>query len=211
MRARAFLVASLLGAASPAGAEPPRLLPLSAASLPKALLPPGTWLRGHSFQDRNGENLVVFTRVEQRRPAQGGRDPEVSRFLYVRHYARSATTAPRLLREVKDKVERCELDASLELLADAIGVSDLDGDGVAELSFAYKLGCRSDVSPITLKLLLLEGGAKHILRGETRVKVSASERVGGKHTVDPAFRRAPPAFLAHALRLWSKVVEERFE
>jgi hypothetical protein len=205
-------LALLLGLAAPAHAEPPSAQPLAPGALAKALLPPGTWLRGLRFQDRNGENLVIFTRAESARPARGARDPERSRHLYVRHYARaSAAAAPRLLREVRDKVERCEFDPSAELLPDAIGVSDLDGDGIGELTFAYKLGCRSDVSPITLKLLLLEGGAKHILRGETRVKISPTERAGGKHTVDASFKRAPPAFLAHALRLWSKVVDERFE
>jgi hypothetical protein len=35
------------------------------------------------------------------------------------------------------------------------------------VTFAYTLACRSDVSPVTFKLLMLENGRKYIVRGES--------------------------------------------
>jgi len=87
----------------------------------------------------------------------------------------------------------------------------LDGNGIAESTFLYKLGCRSDVSPNRLKLIMHEGKAKYALRGETMVPTTDPEKkLGGQKAIDPAFRRAPKAFLDHALQQWNAFVEEKF-
>ena len=157
---------------------------------------------GLRWTDRNGENLLVFARAESKR--QRGDEVLWSAQLHARHYA-----GGKLLREVKDLVERCELDLSLAFVPGSEGVTDLDGDGIGEATFAYKLGCRSDVSPLTLKLLVLEGGEKHILRGETRVDVGNGERAGGSYKVDPSSFKRAPALLAHAKKVWQAVAEEK--
>jgi len=195
------LVLALTGAAQ-AGDPPVRPLAFDVRAVPPALRPPGTLQHGLRWQDGNGENLVLFARAETRRPRASAR-------LTVRHWLSGAR--PRLLREVKDAVEGCEFDLTAKFLPASFAVTDLDGDGVGEVTFAYEQTCRSDVSPATLKLLVLENGDKYILRGETSVKVSDSERMGGGYTVDPSFRRAPKAFLPHAATVWAKIVREDFE
>jgi hypothetical protein len=35
-----------------------------------------------------------------------------------------------------------------------LDLTDLDGDGTREVTFAYRLGCVSDVSPVTVNLVL---------------------------------------------------------
>jgi hypothetical protein len=56
-----------------------------------------------------------------------------------------------------------------------LDLTDLDGDGTREVTFAYRLGCVSDVSPVTVNLVLLEGSAKHLVRGESWVGGSAND------------------------------------
>jgi hypothetical protein len=203
VRAAALTGALVLCLPAPAlGGEPLQLLAFDTRAVPTALRPPGTLQHGLRWRDRNGENLVIFSRVETPRPRASAR-------LTVRHWLLGAR--PRLLREVKDLVGGCEFDLTAKFLPASFGVTDLDGDGLGEVTFAYEQTCRSDVSPAALKLLVLENGDKYILRGETSVKVSDRERVGGGYTVDPSFRRAPKTFLPHAATVWARVVREDFE
>lgn len=194
------ILAVLATGGAEAGAEV-KPLPFDAAQVSR-LKPPGKVVGGLRWSDRNGENLLVFSRAESSR--KRGDETEWSAQLHARHYA-----GGKLLREVKDLVERCEFDLTLAIVPGSQGATDLDGDGIGEATFAYKLGCRSDVSPLTLKLLVLEGGDKHILRGETRVGVGNGERVGGSYKVDPASFRRAPLLLAHAKKVWQAIVDEK--
>jgi hypothetical protein len=178
-----------------------KLLPFDAVQAGR-LKPPGKVVGGLRWSDRRGENLLVFSRAESTR-TRGG-ETERSASLCARHYA-----GGKLVREVKDHVARCELDLTLAIVPGSEGATDLDRDEIGEATFAYKLGCRSDVSPLTLKLLVLEGGEKHILRGETRVDVGNGERVGGSYKADPASFKRAPVLLAHARKVWQAIVEEK--
>jgi hypothetical protein len=96
-------------------------------------------------------------------------------------------------------------------LPNSLTITDLDGNGIAESTFLYKLGCRSDVSPDRLKLIMHEGKAKYALRGETLIPTGdPNKKLGGQKAIDPAFRRAPKVFLDHALLQWDALVEEKF-
>lgn len=106
--------------------------------------------------------------------------------------------------KAKDFVNRCEFDLELEMLDDSIEVTDLDNDGLAEISFLYKLGCRSDVSPLDVKLLMYEGTTKYALRGESYERVGETEYAGG--AFKPDFNGAPPAFLEFAKAKWKRLV-----
>ncbi|MFT5683244.1 MAG: hypothetical protein ACI8RZ_004175 [Myxococcota bacterium] len=52
-------------------------------------------------------------------------------------------------------------------MADDVEVSDADGDGIGEVSFAIRSGCTTDASAVSLDLYLWEDGAMHQLWGET--------------------------------------------
>jgi hypothetical protein len=111
--------------------------------------------------------------------------------------------------QAKDFVLDCEFDLTLEVVPESIEVTDLDQDGRAEVSFIYRRGCKSDVSPLEQKLLFYAAGKKYALRGTTRVKVGedakgAPELVGGE--VKPDFVNAPAPFLPHARTQWDRFV-----
>lgn len=159
-----------------------------------------------SFSDSDGEHRVVFTEH-----AQVTKKDQRSKRLTVRHEQRGDDRAAwALVWEAKDFVDDCEFDLTVAFVDASIAITDLDGDGRAEISFLYQLACRSDVSPLTLKLLMYEGTTKYALRGQSRVKVGEENgkdlEEGGSHEVDPAFAKAPPSFLAHATGQWARFV-----
>ena len=199
------LLAGLAATAQPARAADQVLqTSVDQRTVDQKLLPKGQWLHGLAWTDARGANVVTFAATDKAVKAKpSGQDAEHSRYLQIRHYA-----AGKLVREVNDKVERCAFDLTLDLLPGAFAVTDLDGDGQGEVTLAYKMGCRSDVSSLDLKLLLLEDGAKLILRGSTRV-FDGQRHIGGAYKAEPAKASWPAAFFAHADKLWQGVVAEK--
>lgn len=181
-----------------------RLLALLLSAAPTMTL--GSWAtakgvtsRELRFTDAAGAHVVTF----QLGPQKVKRSENVvlrSRELLVTHVA-----GKQEVWRAKDFVNDCEFDLELAVLDGSIAVTDLDEDGEAEVSFLYKLGCRSDVSPLTVKLLMYEGATKYALRGESREQVAEKEWVGGEFKADPAFGAAP-AFLDHAKARWKALV-----
>lgn len=151
------------------------------------------------YSDAAGAHLVRFTFTAKTKKA--GDEWERSLTLSI-----TDTVGKKTLWKARDFVERCPFDATLDVDEGSIAVTDLDHDGVGEFSFLYSLGCRSDVSPLTVKLLMYEGAAKYALRGESRERVSETEYVGGTFTVDPAFGKAPADFLERAKATWNERV-----
>lgn len=141
------------------------------------------------WQDSNGENIVLFTQKELE--------------LYVYHYSVKDDQV-KLLRKIYDFEEKCEFDLTLEFLEKSIGVTDLDKNNIGEITFAYQKSCRSDVSPLVLKLLILENGEKYILRGNTIVDLG-DQKIGGDKKMDASFDQAPMVFLDHANKVWGSI------
>jgi hypothetical protein len=170
---------------------------LAPGDVPKDIKLPGKVVKAIGFSDKNGENFVVFaTQTVKKTEAN-------SAYLTVEHVAHP-NGVRKSLRTVRDKDEDCDLDQTAEFKDGALTVTDLDNDGIAEVTFAYAVSCKSDVSPDTLKLLMLENGDKYILRGSTRVGMKG-DQAGGEYKVDPSFNAGPPGFLEHAKKQWAKV------
>jgi hypothetical protein len=148
----------------------------------------GNIIRQITWIDKNGENLALFTK----------KGPEI----WVYHYA-FPSGSPQLLRKVRDNEFNCEFDMSLNFIEKTIGVTDLDSDNYGELTFAYEKGCRSDVSPLDMKLLIIENGDKYIIRGRQTLEMPDYIERGSKN-IDPSFYNGPRTFLNHALSVWKR-------
>jgi hypothetical protein len=122
------------------------------------------------WTDSAGVNVLVLTETARVGPASGG-----SKQLHGHHVVREGTRWKQLWR-IADAVTDCELDLTLEVVPRSLSITDLDGDGTAESTFAYVGTCTSDVSPSRLKVLMHEGAAKYALRGTTRLQVGADEQ-----------------------------------
>lgn len=146
------------------------------------------------WKDANGENVVLFINNETE--------------LYAYHYV-FTTKGEKLLRKVYDFIKDCEFDMFFNFVEDSITVTDLDQNDIGEITFAYRKACVSDVSPIGLKLLVLENGNKYIIRGNSITDLGEF-KIGGEKNVDTSFNNAPEKFLKHANAVWLKVVEMKY-
>jgi len=203
---------SNFSAASPGQIQ---ILAFDPEALPQEIRYKGEVVAGARWLDRNGENLLCETgsfqspvppKSKKNPYGEWGRAAEVHGYHYVEDEGQY-----RLLWKLYDSVKICPFDLEAAFLPKSLSITDLNGNGIAESTFLYKLGCRSDVSPVQLKLIMHEGKAKYALRGETRVRLGGpDEKVGEQKTSDPAFRQAPKVFLDYALQQWNAFVEEKF-
>ena len=160
--------------------------------LPKPFKASGKVMALATFKDSDGNHTAY---VEQSSTKKG--DLELHAYGYA-----GATKQW----QANDFVRECELDQVLAYRAKSLAVTDLDNDGIAEVSFAYEQTCAGDVSPHTLKLLMYEGTTKYAVRGETIVDIGSGEKVDGGYELDPALKNAPAAFAEHLKARWAELI-----
>ena len=207
----------LLSSFSVASSSQIQMLAFDQKALPREVSYKGAVVAGARWLDKNGENLLLLCETGAYKspvPPESKENPYGewgwAAELHGYHYVKAKEKFT-LLWEISDFVKICALDLTAAFLPHSLAVTDLDNNGIAESTFLYKLGCRSDVSPVQLKLIMHESKAKYALRGETLVPTEAPDKkIGGQKTIDPAFRRAPKVFLDHALHQWNTFVEEKF-
>jgi hypothetical protein len=153
-----------------------------------------------SEDDGKTTSLAVFSSTDRWRGMQ-----LTDRKLFVQVY-RGAAGSLKQVRLVQDGIDACDLDTVAKVLIGSVSVTDVDGDGTAELAFAYDVSCVSDISPSSRKLLVLEGDAKHILRGRSRVDIGGD----GRHLEGGEFKAAgfqgEAALLRFAEQRWQKLL-----
>ncbi|WP_259017103.1 M949_RS01915 family surface polysaccharide biosynthesis protein [Emticicia fluvialis] len=156
-------------------------------------------LKKIEFKDKNGLNYVIAAMEE------AAKDDYNSRTLWIEHYVKGTTKTLKLLKEVVDFEKDCPVDNQLALIDEAFEVTDLDKNGYAEIMFMYKTGCKGDLSPSGLKLIVLQNGKKAAIRGKSLIK-------GFKNTdekqQDAAFLALPQVIRQHADNLWNRFKTE---
>lgn len=166
----------------PPPARPAQLTPTAVpeAQIPAAQRLPGKLAEAWRWTDANGENLLVvyLTAEHPDHPLNPGDAPddgadERQQQLAARQYVRQPGQPYTELWHLRDEDRHCSFDLELALLPHTTTVTDLDHDGQTETTLLYKQGCRSDVSPDGLKLIMHEGVAKYALRGYTVVQVDS--------------------------------------
>ena len=197
--------------ASPVLAEGPARIQVLDAPKP---LPAGLRIEGQvvahlRYSDAAGTHLIVLTETKPKETKARSEleDPTQSKSLYAYAFLETKKR-PKLRWRVKDFVLDCAFDLTVQHIEGSLQVTDLDQDGVAEVTFVYQLQCTSDVSPSQIKLIMYEGKDKYAIRGSERVHVGVEDGkpvyVGGESEPDPAFAKAPAALLEHAQAAWRK-------
>ena len=161
-----------------------------------------------AWTDTRGRNLVVlsaWTRAGTPSPDTAPPSPTTTARLEGTHFVTGDGTTRRV-ETIRDGVEDCGQDVTATFRPGSLGVTDLDHDGVGEVTFAYKLSCAGDVRPARLKLLVLEDGAKYIVRGESYDHRGDGAGVPALAAPEPepAAGRWPPALYHHATTLFGR-------
>lgn len=165
----------------------------------------GNIIEGKRWEDSNGMNIIFFSKAITKNspeilPPDGGTTIE----LHVYHYKKEGNKY-KLVREVKDFEKNCGFENRANFVTQTIEVTDLDNDNFAEITFVYRLGCTSELSPDGLKLIMLENGEKYAIRGNTYVVYGENiPAVGGETNIDKNFDDAPKRFLENAKKIWNQ-------
>ena len=161
-----------------------------------------------SWTDKYGKHAVVFGRTEHE-----GESSTTS--MLVADFQSFEGDAWVSQRQFKERVEKCEFDTTLTEFVGPWSVTDLDENGVAEVTFAWRAGCRSDVSALTHKVLVVGFDAearvaKYVLRGTSGIEIAGTLDPASSFKADKAFDEAPAAFRKHAEEVWAKTSTETF-
>jgi len=71
--------------------------------------------------------------------------------------------------KVYDYTECFGVDWFTGFIPKATTITDIDKDGISEISMPYVLICRGGMDPGTMKIIMYEGNTKYALRGTTKV------------------------------------------
>ncbi len=160
---------SKTAAATSAAAPAPASSALAVQKTDK--IPDGVEVRGklvaaYTWNDKTGNNLLVLA----------SNDDDIS--VYAAQYQLQADR-PHRVWMLSDAVKECDEDHVNDFDPDATHVTDLDGDGVAEVTVGYQVSCFGDVSPRDYKLIMHVGKDKYGLRGSDRFGVLMPGDHGG--------------------------------
>jgi len=187
------------------------MLQFNKSELPADIRYAGNIFTGKRWNDRNGENILILTMTGIKKKKVNHPDFEEyinEAELFGYHYVGSGNSFT-LLWKINDFVNDCPLDLTLDFIPGSLSITDLNDNGIAESTFLYKLACRGDVSPSTLKLIMHENDTKYALRGDMLVRINGYNE-GGNYKVDKSFDSAPGAFLDFAKSQWMEFRLETF-
>jgi len=156
-------------------------------------------------QDTNGAHMLVLSSLSG--PShERANSVRIERIDLRVSYYRHAGTAWTEEWNIKDGVDCPGLDAEAAFFTKHVTVTDLNKDGIAEVTVPYKMFCGGGVDSDTIKLIMRQGKEKYALRGESLVRLPGQEDFGGTYKTDPALalpRNA--AYQKHLVALWKQV------
>jgi hypothetical protein len=163
----------------------------------------GKIIDGTFFKDAEGESTVLLTETEN---LYKGSTQNKSIYAYCFTKKSDAFIKKWV---VQDNIEACDFDATCEFFPGSLAATDIDSNHIAEVSFIYKLSCRSDVSPDGKKLIMYQGADKFAIRGTTILQTPAGKE-GGDKKIDASFNSAPKVLLEYANKQWNKFGFEKY-
>ncbi|MNJ91916.1 hypothetical protein D3C87_95710 [compost metagenome] len=183
---------------------------LKATQLPKGITYKGTLKTAVRWTDKLGDNLVITTVTGE----TASKSPEVEdsrdASLYAMHYLVFKDSVSQVWK-VSDYVKECPFDIILNFIGNTFHVTDLNQDGIGEIWLMYKASCRSDVSPVDMKIIMYEGKQKYAMRGQNIVEPSKGESMGGDYKFDKAFDNGAASFRDFAKKLWKENSKQVWE
>ncbi|MCL2041071.1 MAG: hypothetical protein FWG84_03405 [Bacteroidales bacterium] len=166
----------------------------------------GNLCEAYRYTDKTGDNMLILTETEVI-TWEDDEDFLSNKAIYAHRFLKKSNTWEEAW-QFYHPVEECMNYPVAEFVRGALSVTDLDGDGVAEIWLVYISSCRGDFSPDELSIRMYEGSEQYGMTGEKRMKF-ADDYIGGEYTFDKKFtdRNTYPAFREHADMLWNKYVE----
>ncbi|MFY7841015.1 MAG: M949_RS01915 family surface polysaccharide biosynthesis protein [Lacibacter sp.] len=162
--------------------------------------------RAKKWHDASGENwLVLYETGSYIKKGSSGASAKLSAILYQKSDSGFVQKW-----KMVDYIEDCEVDVTCSFYDDHLTITDLDSNGLAEITMVYALSCKGDLSPNTKKLIMYEGAQKYAIRGE-ELMVLQKDTIGGQYSADSSFGKAPKVFLNYAVAHWQKFGKQEYQ
>lgn len=173
------------------------LAPFDKADLPGGLDVKGEVVGGTRFTDGSGDHVVVLSQVPD------------TLDLHALLASIDAEGKPQDVHRVHQLRGDCEFDYAARFVDGALAATDVDEDGIAEVTIAYKYSCASDVGPSDYKVVVLEGSEKATLQGGDIVLFPGQSEPDGNGKFEAEGFEGSPKLLDHAERVWKRNVLTR--
>lgn len=198
----------------PDAGQKPTVTPVNAVPSGLRGLFKGSFKQGFRWADLNGDNWLILTQTgEFTPPGRKRRKDDADEFRHAELYAYRFVNVNGVFSkawQITDFVRECPVDITAEFIFPATEITDLNGNGVAEVWVMYKTACRGDVSPAKLKIIMYENVQKYAMRGRARIELPPDFAEGGDMTPDAALA-ANRVFLRHAESKWKAFCKETFQ
>ncbi len=185
-----------------------RELEYVAQELPAGLPRPSEDQGGLRWQDGQGEFVLVLGLERAVEPAseETPMEHETVKLSAVCYPIMPGGEPSRELWTWMNELAPCPLDLTALFEPAATLLTDLDQDGVAEVSFLTRTACRADLSPAKLEIHLHEGDQAYVLEGTTGISYEGQSEEA-QVTREP---EGPEAFREHLLGLFEEFKMEEF-
>lgn len=196
----------LLSLSTACSGRTPESEPVDAAYLDaQHITSSGKLVFARRIRDENGEHILALHRKAGPSPStpKSGRIEhiEVNAAYYSQQY-----NGWKQKWTVHDFVECPGLDAMADFFSSSVSVTDINGDGKAEVTIPYKLFCGGGIDSHTVKVILREGPLKLAIRGKSEVKLPGQPPFGGEHEYDKALLTpAYATYKQHMDQVWKTV------
>ena len=159
------------------------------------------------FRDRDGEAVLVLSRLDDQ-VSDEETQQEVDRVvLTATLYGRKDNEAFKARWRIENETTCPGLDLDVGFYTDVSGASDLNNDGVAELTIASHAFCGGGVDPQDLQVELREGTASYVIKGQSLIAPEGEDAFGGEREDGPTVKDAPPVLREHLEKVWASVLK----
>jgi len=160
------------------------------------------------FADAGGKYMLAMQKTEYSEITEEMETKEIR--LFARLYSiKDAGNKINKVWEIKDSVVCTGLDIEADFFTSATSITDLNNDGLSEVTVAYKMFCGGGVDPKEIKVIMRNGMDKYAIRGESLIAVEGNPPYGGTRRVDAALLAAPKSFMTHLDKTWQAIYVER--
>lgn len=151
-----------------------QILSIGYNDIPRELNVRGVLVEALEVLDKNGTNLIVCTQTGMFpvsvKNDQGLYEKMNDRAELSFYHFLKVGDSYQILGELHDEQDCDGFDLYNGFTKESLAITDLNGNGIAEVSFQITKSCRSDVSPAERKLFFFESGKVFYLQGETTIK-----------------------------------------
>ena len=158
------------------------------------------------FRDRDGEAVLVLSRLDDQ-VSDEETQQEVDRVvLTATLYGRSHDAQTYKARWTIENETTCPgLDLDVDFYNDVSDVSDLNKNGVAEITVASHAFCGGGIDPHDIAIEMREGQASYTITGESLITPAGEDPIGGEREDSASLKGAPPVVREHMDAVWQQV------